>query len=315
MPGVLDFLPLLAMQQLARRQQPRTPEPDLVTADNDHVVQYDQVMSTKLVLAYALAFEIIHRARSEPRPGSTTIDLACGPGHYTLALARFLGYDQVEGLDLASAMIETATANAAATGLGDRVRFRLADVTQLDGIESGSVDLANFADAAHHMPDLPTVSRVLVEMDRITRPDGLVMVMDLVRLRTARLTERYVGLLGADYVERGLPQFLLDFRNSMYAAWTPKELRQAIPRNSRRHWRHLVPRGLPSVQIILGLPVGRTRTFVRSGVPWTPADNPVPPAMRAEWNILRNTVRFGSQGRHSPTTDHLNGKMTKHAGA
>ena len=86
----------------------------------------------------------------------------------------------------------------------------------------------------------------------------LVMLMDLVRLRTAGITERYINIIGHDYIERGLPNFFDDFRNSMYASYTPEELREAIPRNTARCWCQLVPRGLPGAQIIFGLPEGRT---------------------------------------------------------
>jgi hypothetical protein len=123
--------------------------------------------------------------------------------------------------------------------------------------------------AAHHMPSLGTIEHILLEMDRVTKPDGLVMVMDLARLRTARLTENYVSTLGADYKERGLGDFFEDFRHTMYAVWTVNELRTTVPSKTRRVWRHLVPFGLPTVQVIFGLPVGRVNTFIRPGYPAT----------------------------------------------
>ena len=199
------------------------------------------------------------------------------------------------GVDLSPGMVQVANQNVSGQGLQDRVQFRVGDVTRLEEIASGELDLASFTDAAHHMPSVDVVAQVLREMERITKPEGLVMVMDLVRLRTARLTERYVKLLGHDYVERGLPAFLEDFRNSMYAAWTPGELHEAIPRDSARWWCHIVPRGLPTIQIILGLPVGRKKLFVRSGFPWRPEENPVPREMRGEWRLLRLTLRFASR--------------------
>jgi len=60
-------------------------------------------------------------------------------------------------------------------------------------------------------------------------------------------------------------EFFDDFRNTMYAVWTPKELHRVIPTDSARWWCHLVPRGLPTIQVILGLPVGRDRVFLRRG--------------------------------------------------
>jgi SAM-dependent methyltransferase len=184
-------------------------------------------------------------------------------------------------------MVEIATRNAEQQGLANQVRFCIGDVTKLGEIAGGGFDLACFTDAAHHIPDLETVSRVLGAMDRITRPDGLVMAMDLVRLKSRALTEHYVNVLGHDYVDRGLPDFLEDFRNSMYAAWNTEELRTAIPGDTGRQWVQVVPRGLPTVQVVLGLPTGRKRVFVRRGVPWKQTDYVILPQLRSSWRIMR----------------------------
>jgi hypothetical protein len=191
-------------------------------------------------------------------------------------------------------MVEVAARNAELHGLRGRADFRIGDVTRLDELPTAEFGLASFTDAAHHMPNLEIVTSILRCMDRITHPNGLIMVMDLVRLRTADLTARYVETLGRDYVDQGLPSFLEDFRNSMYAAWTANELFTSIPRDSRRFWCHIVPRGLPTIQVILGLPVGRREPLVRSGFPWSPQENPVPAGMRGEWKMLRMSLRFAS---------------------
>ena len=269
------------------------PEPALVTAAADNIVQYDRVMGTKLVLAYAGGLELVHRSLPNTT-GLYAVDLACGPGHFTLCLCRYLGLGRITGIDLSPGMVDTAKKNAQSQGLGECADFRVADVTRLADVPAGEFGLASFTDAAHHMPSLAVVTEVLREMDRITRPDGLVMAMDLARLRTEELTEFYVQTLGRDYVERGLPNFFDDFHNSMYAAWTTSELFSAIPRDSRRFWCHIVPRGLPTIQVILGLPVGRKKPFVRSGLPWSPEDNPVPAEMRGEWRLLRMSLRLAS---------------------
>jgi ubiquinone/menaquinone biosynthesis C-methylase UbiE len=282
------------VQQLGSQRLVRRPEPEQVTAAAENVVQYDQVMGTKLVLAYAVGLGLVHRALPATK-GATAVDLACGPGHYTLCLSRYLGFQKITGIDLSPRMVEVANKNSESQGLRDSADFRVGDVTRLDDLPAGEFGLASFTDAAHHMPNLGVVTAVFREMDRITRPDGLVMVMDLARLRTAELTARYVETLGRDYVERGLPNFLEDFRNSMYAAWTANELFSSIPRDSRRFWCHIVPRGLPTIQVILGLPVGRKKPLVRSGFPWLPSENPVPAEMRGEWRLLRMTLRLASR--------------------
>jgi hypothetical protein len=96
-------------------------------------------------------------------------------------------------------------------------------------------------------------------------------------------------------VTLGLPAFFNDFHNSMYAAWTADELHQAIPRDSRRWWCHLVPRGLPTLQLILGLPLGRKKLLLRSGFPWPKEQHPVPKEMRGEWRMLRWSLTFGAR--------------------
>jgi SAM-dependent methyltransferase len=289
-----QFLSWALAQQIGRQELPRRPELQSVTAAADNVVQYDRVMATKLVLAYAAGLETVHQ--SLPNADDlNAVDLACGPGHYTLCLCRFLGIRRIIGIDLSPGMVETANKNSESQRLADRALFREGDVTRLADVTDGEFGLSSFTDAAHHMPSLAIVTDIFREMDRITRPDGLVMAMDLARLRTAALTERYVQNLGRDYVERRLPDFFDDFHNSMYAAWTPSELYSAIPRDTRRFWCHVVPRGLPTVQIVLGLPVGRKKPFVRSGLPWSPADNPVPAEMRGEWQMLRMSLRLASR--------------------
>ncbi len=280
-------------QRLHRRR-----EPEAITDQSANVLQYDRVMTTKLVLTYACGLMVAHRASAQS--GGRAIDLACGPGHFTLCLGRHLGFSQVTGVDLSLPMIEVAGRNAARQGLQDRVAFCHADVTSLDGIDDDAYQLSSMTNASHHMPDLATVRRVLHQMDRVTAPDGVVMLMDLVRLRTEKLTECYVGTLGSDYVERGLPDFLEDFRNSMYAAWTPGELREAIPAGSARLWRHIVPFGLPTVQILLGLPIGRKQTFVRSGLPWTKGECPVPRSMLGEWRMLRLSLSLSASRKIAP---------------
>lgn len=273
---------------------PRRPEPECVTAVTENVAQYDRVMGTKLVLAYAAGLEAIHNSL----PNTTdvkAVDLACGPGHFTLCLCRYLGLGRITGIDLSPGMVETATKNCKSQGLAERAGFRVGDVTRLEDVPPGHFGLASFTDAAHHMPSLDVVNSVLREMDRVTNSQGLVMLMDLARLRTEELTERYVNTLGRDYVERGLPNFFDDFHNSMYAAWTASELFSAIPRESRRFWCHIVPRGLPTVQIVLGLPVGRKQPFVRTGMPWSTADNPVPTEMRGEWRMLRMSLALATR--------------------
>lgn len=300
MANPLKFLPMI-LAQAGKQELARTPESSSEVTENlDDVLQYDQVMQTALAVAYAVGLTVVHRARpqSTGRP-TRAIDLASGPGLYTLCLQTHLKYGNITGIDLSPAMVGVAQKNARDLKLDGQVSFQRGDITDLAGIKDDSFDLSSFTDAAHHMPDLATVGKVLSEMDRVTKPDGLVMVMDLARLRTGALTENYVETIGANYLKMGIPYFYNQFRDSMYAAWTYSELETAIPKQSRRVWVQLVAKELPTLQVILGLPVGQQQAFLRKGYPWAPNDCPVPKAHRLDWFFARFTL-FSAKPKYFP---------------
>jgi ubiquinone/menaquinone biosynthesis C-methylase UbiE len=296
----LQFLPMI-LAQSGTQELERIPEQSSEVTENlDDVLQYDQVMQTALAVAYGLGLTVIHRARSEPAGRPTmALDLASGPGLYTLCLQAYFKYGSITGIDLSPEMVDLAQKNAGKKNLEGQVAFQEGDVSDLTKFGNNSFDLTSFTDAAHHMPDLKTVGKVLSEMDRVTKPDGLVMVMDLARLRTGALTEKYVATLGADYLKMGIPYFYNQFRDSMYAAWTYSELETAIPKNSRRVWCQLVSKELPTLQIILGLPVGRGQAFLRKGYPWRPDECPVPKKYRLDWFFARLTL-FSAAVKYFP---------------
>ena len=62
----------------------------------------------------------------QPVEGCSVIDVGCGPGHYSVALAK-AGAKTVFGLDFAEGMIRIAEKNAADAGLGTRCHFAYGD--------------------------------------------------------------------------------------------------------------------------------------------------------------------------------------------
>lgn len=305
----VGLIPLLLRQSLTPQMLGRRLEPNPVGNDDVRVAQYDRVMETKLAVAYAAAIEVIYRSLSSVSCVSA-LDLACGPGHFSILVSRLLGLQSLTGIDLSESMIETAKRNAA-SALVENVAFRVADVGQLGILGASPVDLITFTDAAHHFDEISLVRRIVGEMEAVTKASGLVFIMDLVRLRTASITDRYVELLGKDYEDLGLPDFLDEFRDSMYAAWTPEEFRHIVPDESQRCWMHLIPRGLPSLQMIVGLPIGRRRLFVRAGYPWENASNPVPARMRWEWRMLRRSLFWGHKVRIDRVSSRSSASLTE----
>ncbi len=106
-------------------------------------------------------------------PKARWIDVACGPGVVSRALAARVG--TVTGVDLTPAMVEEAERAALEEGI-DNVSFLLGDATALD-FTDGSFDGAITRFSFHH---IPVPSRVLAEMARLVQPGGWVVVGDQV---------------------------------------------------------------------------------------------------------------------------------------
>jgi predicted O-methyltransferase YrrM len=116
----------------------------------------------------------VHAALS--RPGARVLDVGCGGGWSTISLARAYPEAQLEGVDVDAPSVQAATANAAAAGLADRVRFRLADGAELRADGEDALYDAAFAFECVH--DMAAPVDVLAAVRRAVRPDGLVIVMD-----------------------------------------------------------------------------------------------------------------------------------------
>jgi len=107
------------------------------------------------------------------KPGARILDIGCGGGWSTIALARAYPGATVEGVDIDAPSIEMARAHAAAAELGDRITFRIADAGSLAG--SAAYDAAFAFECVH---DMPRPVDVLEATRAVVREDGFVVVMD-----------------------------------------------------------------------------------------------------------------------------------------
>jgi ubiquinone/menaquinone biosynthesis C-methylase UbiE len=103
-------------------------------------------------------------------PGTTVLDVGCGPGTITADLARRVAPGQAVGVDASADVVATATRDHVASNLS----FRLADVYALDELD-GPFDVVHAHQVLQHLAD-PVAA--LVEMRRVCRPGGTVAVRD-----------------------------------------------------------------------------------------------------------------------------------------
>jgi SAM-dependent methyltransferase len=108
--------------------------------------------------------------------GGRVLDVRCGPGHLAIQLAREHGLEVI-GLDLDSAMIERARANAERVGADDggRPSFFVGDVASLP-FPDGSFDVVVSTLSMHHWDD---PSAGLAEIARVLRPGARSLIWDL----------------------------------------------------------------------------------------------------------------------------------------
>lgn len=99
------------------------------------------------------------------------VDVGCGAGWSTIAMASAFPNAEVVGFDLDDASIADARRNAASAGVG-HVTFEVHDGAQLP---DGQFDLVTVFEAIH---DLSQPVAVLSELRRLRAPGGYVLVMD-----------------------------------------------------------------------------------------------------------------------------------------
>lgn len=202
------------LELLARRYEyERVPEPDLVMENSDNVREYrDAGLATgngSSVYLYNLL-----QLSGTIRPGSTIVDLACGPANLLVELASMHPEANFIGIDLSPAMLSCADELKTSVGL-QNVRFVCGDITGLDMLADASADIVMSTLSLHHLPDNLLLAKCFSEIARVVCPGGAVHLMDFASLKR-RATAKYFAYGRT----KGLGEFLArDYENSLNAAF------------------------------------------------------------------------------------------------
>lgn len=89
-------------------------------------------------------------------PGMTVVDLGCGDGYFTAAIARQVGPGRTIGFDLDPAMLEQA--KAVCDGIAN-CDWLLGDATELSRLIASPVDFVLIANTFHGVPDKTSLAR------------------------------------------------------------------------------------------------------------------------------------------------------------
>src|SRR5580658_8023387 len=114
----------------------------------------------------------LERVQQYLGPHAQALDVGTGAGHLSYALAPALA--RVVALDPAPGMLATVRQTAAQRGLTGIETCEAAAAAL--PFAAASFDLVSTRYSAHHWLDVP---RALAEMHRVVKPDGFILVIDL----------------------------------------------------------------------------------------------------------------------------------------
>ncbi len=250
----LKLLGAVLQNTLSKAVFLRTPEPEVLITDPLSVSEYAKAEETNMSVIYAMSLDYIHRiVPQEIR--DKAIDLCCGPGVCTSKISSLLEFNDVIGVDLSEPMLNSARKNYALKTESSNLSFKKLDITKLDSVyEKAQFNLVTFMCAAHHFQTLQDVRSVISQAENVCTDNGYIIIIDLARLKTKQVTDKYIQLMGEDYLKSGYTSFYNEFKNSMYAAWTTEELASCVSPDTRKKWYQLSPMGLPTLQLIVGIP-------------------------------------------------------------
>jgi ArsR family transcriptional regulator len=117
--------------------------------------------------------------------GKVVADVGSGEGVLTLLLARFAR--EVVAVDQSPAMLREVKQEAKKAGLAERVRVEEGDLEALP-LKDRSMDAVFLSQALHHAARPPAAVR---EAARVLRPDGLLIVLDLVQHEQEWVREKW----------------------------------------------------------------------------------------------------------------------------
>ncbi|MFN0150396.1 MAG: class I SAM-dependent methyltransferase [bacterium] len=133
-------------------------------------------MLTNTALSRGEAY-FIERALTLGIEAGKVLDAGCRDGRRAIALAAGAPTLAIIGVDASASAIAAARRSADAARVSDRVRFILADPKRLP-LRSAMFDLV-MSDALLH--DLSATLPALNEISRVARPDGAILVRDVLR--------------------------------------------------------------------------------------------------------------------------------------
>lgn len=199
----------------------------------EEAIEYDAMDFTEVNTAFA------KRAIALGLPISARVlDAGTGTARIPVLLCQMRPHWQVFGIDLAKNMLQIGSQHVEQAGLQQQIVLELVDAKQLP-YKDGDFEMVVSNSLVHHLPDPLPFFR---EISRVLKPNGAIVIRDLIRPPDEETMNNLVESIGTEY-DTHQKQL---FRDSLHAALTLDEVKQLISQaalqgvivyqSSDRHW-------------------------------------------------------------------------------
>lgn len=155
--------------------------------------------------------------RMNVQPGQTGVDLCCGTCDWTISIAKASVTGRVVGLDFSSNMLEVGRQKVSKEGLDKQIELVQGNAMELP-FPDNSFDYATIGFGLRNVPDY---TRVLQEMQRVVKPGGQVVCLELSKPTWQPFKSIYYF-----YFERMLPMIgRLVAKSYEQYKWLPESLK------------------------------------------------------------------------------------------
>ncbi len=114
--------------------------------------------------------------------GTTLLDLACGPGEYSLAASKIIGDGgSIIAVDLWEEGITVLQEQLSAQGIKN-VQALIADITKRIPVEDNSIDVCLMATVLHDLVESGASSGALAEINRTITPGGQLTIIEFKKI-------------------------------------------------------------------------------------------------------------------------------------
>lgn len=132
--------------------------------------------------------------------GASVLDIGCGSGGATIALARDHGAASVIGIDVEGPVCAHARERVARAGLGDRIEIRQVEPGPLP-LADGAVDIVFSKDSIVHIPDKEALA---ADVFRVLRPGGWFVASDWLIAHDGEPSPEMAAYLAAEDLDFGM---------------------------------------------------------------------------------------------------------------